>query len=236
MKEGKIKILDLFCGIGGVAKGFQRYLLEQGMSFEYYAVDVDPKVLRAHKKFNPLSNTILRDAYSFTDDELLEFDFIWASPPCETHSRLNFYNWGNPKKYKEPDMRFYELIEMLYRLNIPFVVENVEPYYKPPIKPSVKVYRHVLWTNLSIRPFRVDLPNFSDVKDDVKSLTKYHGVPRDVVNTLGTARKARSALRDMVNPIVSYNIAKQIFPQVLEGKKFVQVRLGVFARSCRRVI
>lgn len=219
----KIRILDLFCGIGGVAKGFQRYLLERNINFEYYAVDIDPKILVAHKKFNRSSNTILRDAYSFTDNELLEFDLVWASPPCETHSCLNFYNWKNPRKYKEPDLRLYELIERLYELNIPFVVENVKPYYNPPIKPTARVRRHVLWSNLSIKPSRVNLPNFSDVKDDINSLMEYHGVPQRVVSTLGG--KAKGALRDMVNPFVSYNIATQIFPQVLKGKKFVQIKI-----------
>ena len=82
----KIKILDLFCGLGGVARGFQTYLIENGIDFEYHAVDINPRILLAHKIINPYSLTIKRDAYSFTDEELKKYDFIWASPPCETHS------------------------------------------------------------------------------------------------------------------------------------------------------
>jgi len=223
-----LKILDLFCGLGGVARGFQKYLGELSIKYEYYAVDIDNRILLAHKILNPKSVTVLRDAYSFTDDELRRYDFVWASPPCETHSRLNFYNWGDPKKYREPDMRLYTLIEKLYRLNIPFVVENVEPYYNPPIKPTVKVCRHILWTNLSVKPFKLNLPNFNDIKDNIKTLLLYHGVPPKVLKVLGNTKKARDALRDMVHWRIAYRIAEQIVPQVLEGRLSKQTTLRCF--------
>ena len=228
-----IKILDLFCGLGGVARGIQMYLTENDIEFEYYAVDIDSRVLLAHKILNQKSITIKRDAWYFSDEELRQFDFIWASPPCETHSHLNFYNWNNPKKFKPPDMRLYELIERLYELDIPFVVENVEPYYKPPIRPSVKVCRHILWSNVSIKPFKVDLPNnFTDVKDDVKKLAEYHelnGILHKIKKVLGTVRKTRAVLRDMVHWRIAYKIAEQIIPQVLEGKLLKQTILDFHA-------
>jgi len=111
----KLRILDLFCGVGGVVRGFHKYLQEQGVEYEYYAVDTDRRILIAHELLNPNSITVCRDAYGFTDEELKGYDFIWASPPCETHSHLNFYNWNDPKKFKEPDMRLYELILRLQK-------------------------------------------------------------------------------------------------------------------------
>ena len=233
----KIRILDLFCGLGGVARGFQTYLTENGIDFEYCAVDIDGRILLAHKILNPDSIVIRRDAYSFTDDELRQYDFIWASPPCETHSRLNFYNCNDPKKFKEPDMRLYELIGRFYDLNIPFVVENVEPYYKPPVKPTVKVCRHILWSNLSIKPFKVDLSGFAEVKDDVEMLADYHelnGVFSRIKKVLGNMRRARDALRDMVHWKIAYRIAEQVIPQVLDGRKIVQLVLPISGSSRRR--
>ena len=226
-----IRILDLFCGVGGVARGFHKYLREREIEYEYYAVDIDRRILKAHKLLNPDSITVCRDAYGFTDDELSEYDFIWASPPCETHSHLNFYN----RNVKEPDMRLYELIGRLYGLNIPFVVENVEPYYRPPIKPTVKVCRHVLWSNLSIKPFKIELPNFTDVKDDLKLLADYHELkfPK-IKKVLGTVRKTRDALRDMVHWKVAYRIAEQVIPQVLDGRKVVQLVLSCSCSSLAR--
>ena len=223
-----IRILDLFCGLGGVARGFQKFLEENGIEFEYVAVDIDRRVLLAHRLLNPKSKTVLRDAWMIPDDVLERFDLVWASPPCETHSHLNFYNWNDPKKFKEPDGRLWELIGRLYELNVPFVVENVEPYYRPPIKPTAKVCRHILWSNLAIRSFELDLPNFTEVKDDVEALARYHeldGVFTKIRKVLRTVRKTREVLRDMVHWRIAYKIAGQVIPQVL-GRRIVQTRLG----------
>jgi DNA (cytosine-5)-methyltransferase 1 len=42
-----------------------------------------------------------------------EFDFIWSSPPCPTHSRIqtSFKNRNTWKQY--PDMKLYEEIIFL---------------------------------------------------------------------------------------------------------------------------
>ncbi len=227
-----IKILDLFCGLGGVARGFQEYLIEKNIKFEYYAVDIDFKILLTHKILNPKSITIKKDAYSLRDEELKEYDFIWASPPCETHSHLNFYNWNNPKKFKPPDMRLYKLIKRLHILNIPFIVENVKPYYKPPIKPCTKIGRHILWSNISLKPFKVNLPNnFTNVKDDVKRLADYHElditIAHKIKKILGIS-KTKAVLRDMVHWRIAYKIAEQVIPQILKGKLLKQTILVKF--------
>jgi len=224
-----IRILDLFCGVGGVARGFQNFLLDNGIEFEYYAIDIDKRVLKAHKLLNPYSKTICRDAWSIDDKEFKEFDLIWASPPCETHSKSRFLNIN--AKPTKPDMRLYNLIERLWSLNMPFIVENVEPYYRPPIKPIVKVGRHVLWSNLCIKPFKLNLQNFMDVKDDIHKLIKYHEIPFELSIKLLKIlkKKTRDALRDMVHWRIAYNIAKQVIPQVIKGKLMPQTKLFVFS-------
>lgn len=219
----KLKILDLFCGVGGVARGFQKFLNEQGIEYEYHAVDIDRSILLAHKVVNKNSVTILRDAYSFEDDELSQYDFIWASPPCETHSIAGIWR----RKFGvEPDMRLYELIIKLHRLGIPFVVENVKPYYNPPIKPTSKANRHVLWSNLSIKPVEVDLPYFTHIKDKIKDLIWYHQLEKHekaIRRILG--KKTRDALRDMVHWKIAYEIARQVIPQVIEKRLLKQATL-----------
>lgn len=221
----KIKILDLFCGLGGVARGFQTYLIENGIDFEYHAVDINPRILLAHKIINPYSLTIKRDAYSFTDEELKKYDFIWASPPCETHSIAILW------KKEKPDMRLYELISKLYNLGKPFIVENVKPYYNPPIKPTSKVCRHRLWSNLKITPINLRLQSFHRVKDDVKTLIRYHelnDVSKKILKIMGNVRKARDALRDMVHWRIAYKIAEQVIPQVMNGKRLHNSTLSDF--------
>ena len=218
-----IKIVDLFCGVGGVARGFQAYLIENGIDFEYYAIDIDNKVLKAHKVLNPYSITIRKDAYSLSDEDLQNYDFIWASPPCETHSIVGIWR---RKMGVKPDMRLYELIDKLYNLGKPFVVENVKPYYKPPIRPTSIANRHVLWSNLKIARIKVDLPTFTSVKDKIKSLVEYHEI-QDKIDKIRKilGSKTRDCLRDMVHWRVAYKIAEQVIPQVLKGKKTIQFKL-----------
>jgi len=202
----RIKILDLFCGLGGVAKGFQKYLDEHNIEYEYIAVDIDSLVLKAHKCNNPKSHVILRDAYSFTDDELKEFDFIWASPPCQSHSRAN-HIW---KRYN-PDMRLYDLIRQLNGVGKPFVVENVIPYYKPPIKPSYRIDRHFLWTNIKLPLFIEKVKRPPLHKMGIKELAKYHDVMIDCLPQEWDPRTKRQHLRNMVNWRLSYRLAKWIW-------------------------
>lgn len=75
--------------------------------------------------------------------------FLWASPPCQTHSRVNYSNGGR-WKVKYPDMRLYQEIILLQTwFNGMYCVENVISYYKPLIKPQ-KSGRHYFWANFRI--------------------------------------------------------------------------------------
>lgn len=204
-----LRILDLFAGLGGVAKGFQKYLDERGIEYEYIAVDIDPLVLRAHKCINPKSQIVQRDAYSFTDDELEKFDFIWASPPCQSHSRAN-HIW---KRYN-PDMRLYDLIRQLQRVGKPFVVENVIPYYEPPVKPNYRIDRHFLWTNIKTPLFIERVERKGLHKMSIGELAEYHDVSLRCLPREWSTYQKRQALRNMVNWRLSYRIARLIFREV----------------------
>ena len=76
-----MRVLDLFAGVGGTARGFQGYLREGGLNFTYVAVEIDERVARAHRLMNE-SEVIVGDAYSLSDSFLRSFDFVWASPPA----------------------------------------------------------------------------------------------------------------------------------------------------------
>jgi len=209
-EQEKFRVLDLFAGIGGTAKGIQRFFFEHNIPFQYLAIENDPEVLVAHKKLNPFSVVFAVDAYIYLQyNDLLEFDFIWASPPCITHSRCNmFFN------RKNPDMRLWELVKKLQQQNVPFVVENVQPYYTPPIKPTVKIGRHCFWSNKPILPFRIK----SFAKDwgwmNIKDWEQYHEIDPGITEHIKDRMKRRQILRNMVHWSISYNIIKQIlFPK-----------------------
>jgi len=69
-----MRILDLFCGAGGAAMGLHRAFPEA----EIIGVDINPQP---------------RYPFEFIQSDALRFplggyDFYWASPPCQAHSRL----------------------------------------------------------------------------------------------------------------------------------------------------
>lgn len=105
----RLRALDLFCGGGGTALG----LMEAG--FEVTGIDH----ARRHAKTYP-GRFIEADALA-PPVRLLDYDFVWASPPCQRYSQGNNMNPGARKT--KPD-----LIERTRALltEHPFtVIENV---------------------------------------------------------------------------------------------------------------
>ncbi len=114
--------LDLFCGAGGASKGLK------DAGFEYVVgMDISDEfgMPGAHKCdeffradiFNLPENTTLDKWIKYRN-----FDFIWASPPCQAYSvgTKGFRNKG--KKYPDLVSRTRKL---LLKTGKPFVIENV---------------------------------------------------------------------------------------------------------------
>ena len=139
-----MKILNLYSGIGGNRKLWEGH--------EVTAVENDPDIAKIYQDFFPNDTVIVGDAHQYLLDHFKEFDFIWSSPPCPTHSRMNFLNNNRPDKktnWKFPDMRLYEEIIFLktwYKGK--FCIENVISYYQPLIE-SIKSNNHYYWTNFN---------------------------------------------------------------------------------------
>ena len=143
-----MKILNLFAGIGG-----NRLLWDDVLpGVKVTAVEFDPEIAKAYSKRFPNDDVIVGDAWDYAVKNYLDFDFIWASPPCQTHSRLNVANnIRNDRAKILPDFRLYELIVYLkFFCKKPFVVENVVPFYEPLVKPNVNLGRHYFWSNFYI--------------------------------------------------------------------------------------
>ena len=136
-----MKILNLFAGIGG-----NRTLWDD--NHEITAVEHDERIAEIYKKRFPNDIVVIGDAYDYLEFMYKGFDFIWASPPCTTHTQL--CRWHKNKKL--PDMRLYSIITFLRSWSNSFwVVENVLPYYHALISPTAKVGRHLIWANFSIK-------------------------------------------------------------------------------------
>lgn len=147
-----MKILNLYAGIGGNRKLW-------GSEHEITAIEMDENIAAVYKELFPDDKLIIGDAHQYLLDHYKEFDFIWASPPCQTHSsfRQNIGVRYRGVKPVYPDMKLYqEIIFLQANFDGLYVVENVNPYYKPLIEPSIKLDRHLFWTNIEIEPKEFD--------------------------------------------------------------------------------
>ena len=199
-----MRILNLYAGIGGNRK------LWNG-DIEVTAVEINPEIAKIYQDFFPNDKVIIADAHQYLLEHYEEFDFIWSSPPCPTHSQLR-YNIGfkADRKYKKvnaiyPDMNLYqEIILLSHWFKGKFIVENTIPYYEPLLKGKV-VGRHIFWANFFIENYDIGNRNHRD--GTVKSLQKRKQF--DLENY--DINEKRKLLRNCVEPELGLHIFKCAF-------------------------
>ena len=137
-----MKIINGYCGVGGNRKFW-------GDEHEITAIECDEGIAAIYKDLYPNDNVIVTDAHEYLLNNYQDYDFIWLSPPCPTHSVTNhFLNAQGVIRY--PDMSLYQEIILLQTFfKGKFVVENVKPYYKPLIE-AQESGRHLFWANFRI--------------------------------------------------------------------------------------
>lgn len=109
----KPKLLDLFCGAGGAARGYQL------AGFYVVGVDHKPQPHYIGEEF------VQADALEYVAAHGSEFDAIHASPPCQAYTgmrRIALSRFGSAPEY--PDM-IADVRQFLRQTGRPFVIENV---------------------------------------------------------------------------------------------------------------
>lgn len=154
-----MKILNLYAGIGG-----NRLLWnEVNPNIEVVAVELNDEIAKAYSDRFTNDTVIVGNAKEYLLEHYNDFDFIWASPPCQSHSRIRYCkvdcreNSRGSIKAVYPDMSLWEMIIFLrHHTKAKWIVENVIPYYSPLIRPTVAIDRHLYWSNFAISPIEVE--------------------------------------------------------------------------------
>lgn len=195
-----MKILNLYACLGG-----NRY--KWGDDHEITAIELDQDLARLYKERFPNDKVIVTDAHQYLLENYNEYDFIWSSPPCPTHSRIRFANTKAKRMY--PEMSLYqEIIFLDTHFKGKYVVENVIPYYKPLIE-AQKRGRHLYWANFP-------LPNVLTTRkaqigagtDEVNKLCEFHEI--DLSTYKGGQRKDKVARN-----LVDFEAGKTIFEAMI---------------------
>jgi len=192
-----MKILNLYAGIGGNRKLW-------GDEHEITAVEYDQATADVYTQYFPNDEMIVTDAHEFLLKNYMNYDFIWASPPCPTHSdirRCGVHAGQYDALY--PDMTLYQEIILLKNflpIEAKFCIENVKPYYTPLIAPDFILDRHFFWGNFKVPSFEIE----RDYKahQDINGSEVIHGF--SVADSNIAIKK--KALRNMCDPRLGLHI------------------------------
>jgi DNA (cytosine-5)-methyltransferase 1 len=196
------RVLNLYACLGG-----NRLLWDD---CEVTAVELDPELARMYQERFPNDKVIIADAHQYLLDHYKDFDFIWTSPPCPTHSKSRFARHESTTT-EYPDMKLYqEIIFLENYFKGKYCVENVIPFYEP-LVPTRKRGRHLYWTNFNLpNELSTRKGNFMEGKNEVEKWCEFHKI--DLSSYKGKQRKDKIArnLVDYEAGLTIFNIAKGI--------------------------
>ena len=208
-QDKKTKVLNLYAGIGGNRKLWK--------NVEVTAIENDKEIAKIYQDFFPNDKVIVTDAHQYLLENYKEFDFIWSSPPCPTHSRVRkFLSKKKSKDGKEyiqnkpifPDMKLYEEIIFLDNyFNGKWVVENVVSYYKPLIEP-IRIGRHFFWGNFDIPKIKI---KGGSHLSKIGEMAKHKGFD---IKKIKTSNRKDTILRNCVNSELALHILKYSFKKL----------------------
>jgi len=197
-----MKILNLYAGIGG-----NRKLWPDG--HDITAVEFNPDIAKIYHDFFPNDTVVVGDAHQYLLEHYKEFDFIWASPPCPSHSNIRRCGvQAGQYKALYPDMALYQeilLIQNFAPKETKYCIENVRPYYEPLIK-AQNCARHLFWTNFYLTEFKNTPVHDATMEERQKvkgfDISKYNNIDK------------RKTLRNCVDPKLGLHIWNCAFRDV----------------------
>lgn len=203
-----IEALNLYAGVGGNRK------LWTGAHVT--AVEWMPEIATVYQRLYPDDSVKVTDAHQWLLDHYQDYDFIWSSPPCQTHSKMAKATRHKLKRY--PDLSLYEeIIFLKTHCKVPWVVENVVPHYTPLIPPTKRIGRHLFWSNFDFEAIDVPTPSNFINRCNVagkKALQAWLDIHYDENIYYGNNHCPAQILRNCVHPLVGAQIFKAAFPSL----------------------
>ena len=210
-------------------KTINREYKKNYLQYDITAIEYNEHIAKVYKEQYPKDNVLVADAHEYLLKHYTEFDFIWSSPPCPTHSRMCF-----AKKEKQYiDFKLYQEIVLLKSwFKGKWVVENVVPYYGYLIEPTVILGRHPFWANFDIE--ENEFTNIDISRSKKEDLLKERMIDWSIFNCIKDVPENRSKdnrferlqlVRNMVNPKIGEYIFKKAWEEKKEEKEFKQQTL-----------
>lgn len=199
-----MKVLNCYAGLGGNR--------ELWKDVNVTAIENNPEIATIYRDLFPHDTVIEADAHQYLLDNYKDFDFIWCSPPCPSHSRLRKLGVNFGRTFAiYPDMGLYqEILLLTHYFNGLWVVENVVPFYDYLIKPSVVLGRHPFWSNFLIakRDFLPTVSVKGAVGITLKDRQKSAGIDLSGYKMPGHHGKIK-ALKNRVDPMIGDYVLSQ---------------------------
>lgn len=200
-----MNVLNLYSGVGGNRK------LWKGCNVT--AVERNEKIAAVYSRLYPNDTVIIADAHEYLREHFAEYDFVWSSPPCQTHSRMAKATRHKSRRY--PDLKLYEEVLFLeHHFKGHWVVENVVPFYEPLITPAKQVGRHLFWSSFDFHAIDVKRPaNFINMANVAgkKALMEWLDIYYDENIYYEGNHCPAQVLRNCVHP----KLGQQIFEQAV---------------------
>ena len=202
-----MKVLNLYAGIGGNRKLWK--------DVDVTAVELNPETAKIYQDFFPDDEVIVGDAHQYLLDHFKEYDFIWGSPPCPTHSRINLLinekaDKGMSVKY--PDMKLYEeIIYLKHWFKGKYCIENVISYYEPLVKP-IESDSHYFWTNFYFKPWK-------HTKRGILSSTKRGDQLTPRIERIGLDIKKFDINKTLMKKVINNCVEPELGLHILESSK-----------------
>ena len=202
------KILNLYACLGGNRYKWDEVAKEKGIEIEVTAVELDKELAKLYQERFPNDKVIVADAHQYLLDHYQEYDFIWSSPPCPTHSRARFARRDTTKAVFPSMLLYEEILFLKHYFKGQYVVENVIPFYEPLIQ-AKKRGRHLYWTNFNLpNDLRGRKGGIMEGKNEVSRWCEFHDY--DFYQYKGTQRTDKIARN-----LVDYEVGKTILETAL---------------------